>query len=411
MTLGDFLRRNARWLAAGALLSFLSSFGQTFFISVFAGEIRATFGLSHGQWGGIYTLGTALAALVMLWAGGLTDIFRVRHLGPVILLGLALACLAMAFNPFAGLLFVVVFALRFFGQGMSSHIALVAMTRWFDATRGRALAVATMGFALGEACLPLSFVALMGVTDWHLLWVLSAAIVLAAVPLLTRLLREERTPQSHAEKTVSAGMGNRHWTRKDVLTHPLFWFMVPAILGPPAFVTAYFFHQVHLAEIKGWAHVELVRLFPVYTGLSLATAMGAGWALDRLGAVRLMPFMQLPMVAAFTIYALSDTPPVMLAGLAFMAVTSGCMATLPNAFWAEVFGTRHIGAIKAMATAVMVLGSAIGPGVTGLLIDLGIGIQTQFLGIAAWFVLTTVLMSIGIARARAALAPPLSASA
>lgn len=403
MTLRSFLRDNAPWLAAGALLSFLSSFGQTFFISVFAGEIRAEFGLSHGQWGGIYSLGTTLAALVMVWAGGLTDVFRVRALGPVILLGLALACLAMAFNPFGWALFGVIFALRFFGQSMSSHIALVAMTRWFDAMRGRALAIATMGFAVGEALLPLSFVALMEVTDWHNLWILASVVTLLAIPLLMLLLRQERTPQSHAEKTVSLGMRGRHWKRKDVLTHPLFWFMVPAILGPPSFVTAYFFHQVHVATVKGWEHVELVRLFPVYTGLSVAVMVGSGWALDKLGAVRLMPFLQVPMIAAFVLFSVSGTPGMMLAGLTCMALTTGSSNTLPSAFWAEVYGTAHIGSIKALAAAVMVFGSAIGPGLTGVLIDLGVGIETQFLGIAVYFVLATVLMTIGITRARAEL--------
>ena len=94
----SFLRDNARWLSAGALLTFLSSFGQTFFISIFAGEIREGFQLSHGQWGGIYTMGTTVSAIVMVWAGGLTDQFRVRSLGAVILGMLMLACLAMALN-------------------------------------------------------------------------------------------------------------------------------------------------------------------------------------------------------------------------------------------------------------------------------------------------------------------------
>ena len=304
---------------------------------------------------------------------------------------------------FGWALFGVIFALRFFGQSMSSHIALVAMTRWFDAMRGRALAIATMGFAVGEALLPLSFVALMEVTDWHNLWILASVVTLLAIPLLMLLLRQERTPQSHAEKTVSLGIRGRHWKRKDVLTHPLFWFMVPAILGPPSFVTAYFFHQVHVATVKGWEHVELVRLFPVYTGLSVAVMVGSGWALDKLGAVRLMPFLQVPMIAAFVLFSVSGTPGMMLAGLACMALTTGSSNTLPSAFWAEVYGTAHIGSIKALAAAVMVFGSAIGPGLTGVLIDLGVGIETQFLGIAVYFVLATVLMTIGITRARAEL--------
>ena len=162
----SFLLQNAPWLAAGALLAFLSSFGQTFFISVFAGEIRAEFGLSHGAWGGIYSLGTTLSAAVMVWAGGLTDRFRARVLGSGVLVLLALACLSMAFST-VWLLPLVIFALRLTGQGMTSHISAVAMARWFVAMRGRALSIAALGFSFGEALLPIVFVALLGMFDWR----------------------------------------------------------------------------------------------------------------------------------------------------------------------------------------------------------------------------------------------------
>lgn len=405
MSMLAFLSRNAPWLAAGGLLTFLSSFGQTFFISIFAGEIRAEFGLSHGAWGGIYSLGTAASAVVMIWSGALTDLFRVRVMGPIVLLGLATACIAMALNPVVWALPLVIFALRLFGQGMSSHIAVVAMSRWFIATRGRALSIATMGFALGEAALPVSFVALMAVMDWHLLWLVSSVIVLAAIPVLMLLLRQERTPQSMAQESASTGMQGRHWTRRQALRHPLFWTMVPAILGPAAFNTAFFFHQVHFAEIKDISHVELVAFFPLYTGMGIAAMFASGWALDRLGTARLMPFYQLPMVVSFIAFSLATGPLGAMIGFLFLAITTGANSTLPNAFWAEFYGTAHIGAIKAMAAAVMVLGSAIGPGLTGLLIDLGIGLETQFIGVAAYFLFTTAMMMIGIGRARVDLLP------
>ncbi len=405
MSMLTFLSRNAPWLAAGGLLTFLSSFGQTFFISIFAGEIRAEFGLSHGAWGGIYSLGTAASAVVMIWSGALTDLFRVRVMGPIVLLGLATACIAMALNPVVWALPLVIFALRLFGQGMSSHIAVVAMSRWFIATRGRALSIATMGFALGEAALPVSFVALMAVMDWHLLWLVSSVVVLAAIPVLMLLLRQERTPQSMAQESASTGMQGRHWTRRQALRHPLFWTMVPAILGPAAFNTAFFFHQVHFAEIKDISHVELVAFFPLYTGMGIAAMFASGWALDRLGTARLMPFYQLPMVVSFIAFSLATGPLGAMIGFLFLAITTGANSTLPNAFWAEFYGTAHIGAIKAMAAAVMVLGSAIGPGLTGLLIDLGIGLETQFIGVAAYFLFTTMMMMIGIGRARVDLLP------
>ncbi|WP_306110374.1 MULTISPECIES: MFS transporter [Roseovarius] len=400
MRLLDFLRDNLPFLSAGMLLTFLSSFGQTFFISLFAGEIRAAFDLSHGQWGGIYTLGTTASALVMVWAGGLTDFFRVRTLAPIILILLAFACLSMAFNPVWWGLIAVIFALRFTGQGMTSHLAVVAMSRWFIATRGKALSIATLGFALGEALLPIVFVALLAVYDWHMLWVAAALIALVGVPVIHRLLRLERTPQSLAETDQSLGMESRHWNRNQALFHWLFWFMVPALLGPAAFNTAFFFHQVHFADLKGIPHVQLVALYPFYTAVGIVAMVLSGWALDRWGTARLIPFFQLPMVAAFGIFAISDNTLTLLSGLFFLGLTTGANTTLPNAFWAEFYGTARLGSIKAMAAAVMVFGSAIGPGLTGMGIDLGLGLESQYLIVAGYFVFTTLMMTIGITRAK-----------
>ena len=400
-----FLRSNAPWLSAGFLLTMLSGFGQTYFISIFAGEIRAEFNLSHGEWGGIYTLGTGASAVVMVWAGALTDRFRIRALGMVILPMVMLACFLMAGVTAAWLLTFVIFALRFSGQGMMSHLAVVAMARWFVAARGRALAIAGLGFSVGEAFLPLVFVSLLAVLDWRLLWVASGFVALAGVPILLLLLRKERTPQSFAEEDQSLGMNAQHWTRGQAIRHPLFWFMVPALLGPPAFGTAFFFQQVHYANIKGLEHIQLVSLFPIYTGLSILSMMFAGWVLDKIGTARLIPWIQLPMIAAFWVFGVADGLVLIVLGIAFFATTTGAQATVPNAFWAEFYGTRHLGSIKALASAIMVLGSALGPGITGTLIDLGVGLETQYLFISGFFVLTTAMVWFGIRQARRALPP------
>lgn len=403
----SFFRDNAPWLTAGALLTFLSSFGQTYFISIFAGEIRTEFNLSHAAWGGIYALGTTLSALVMVWAGGLTDRYRSRSLGTAILLFLAFACLFMALNPFAALLPLVIFCLRFGGQGMVSHIAVVSMSRWFVANRGKALSIAGLGFALGEAALPIVFVAALTVLDWRFLWGFAALMALAGIPALRVLLRQERTPQSHAESNASLGMDQRHWTRAAALRHPLFWFMVPALLGPAAFSTAFFFQQVHFAEIKGLAHLQLVALFPLYTGVAVTAMIGSGWLLDRFGTPRVIPWFQLPMIFGFALFAAAQGQGTVAMGLGFVALTTGANATLPNAFWAEFYGTAHMGAIKAMAAAVMVLGSALGPGLTGVLIDAGIALDQQYWGVALYFLLSSALMWMGVRRFRVNLSAPL----
>lgn len=401
-----FIRLNARWLLAGMLLTFSSSYGQTFFISVFAGSIREEFGLSHGTWGSVYALGTIASAAVMVWAGALTDTFMVRTISVYVLSLLAVSCVFMAQVNSVALLAIAIFLLRFAGQGMTSHLATVAMARWFVAARGRALSIAALGYSVGEAILPLIFVALLAVYSWRTLWIVAAVMALFALPVLLRLLKEERTPQSIAAATSAFGMNGRHWSRGAVLRHWLFWALVPSIVGPAAFGTAFFFHQVHMAEVKGWNHVELVALFPIFTGAGIVSMLVSGWAIDRFGTARLMPVFQLPSALGFVLFSISDT----LAGGAFaialMGLTVGMNSTLPGAFWAEFYGTLHLGSIKALAAALMVLGSAIGPGITGFVIDAGINFEDQMFGIAAYFLAASILIWPVIYRARAMLAAP-----
>lgn len=402
MKTSDFLLDNARWLSAGALMMFMSSFGQTFFISLFSNPIRSEFSLSHGQWSTIYSVGTAASAGVMLWAGGLADKFRTQHLGSLVLICLACACAFMAWNVSVGLLAISVFLLRFFGQGMASHAAVVAMSRWFVATRGRALAVSTFGFTIGEALFPIVIVAAMTLFDWRLLWVGACLITLSGLPYLWWSLRTERSPQQMVNDNQSLGMHDKHWSRRNVFKHPLFWLMTPALLGPSAFNTAFFFHHAHFAEIKGMSQLALVSLFPIYTAVSVTAMLVSGWLVDRLGSARTIPLYQLPMVLGFVCFYRASDWLLICAGLVLLAMSAGANSTLPNVFWAEFYGTRHIGAIKAMAAGIMVLGSALGPLATGYFIDFGVTLDAQYLWIACFFVFATLCMLTGILRFREA---------
>ncbi|MGJ8610386.1 MAG: MFS transporter [Octadecabacter sp.] len=396
----SFIRENAPFVATGALLSFLSSFGQTYFISIFGGEIRETYGLSNGDWGLIYMIGTMMSAAVMVFAGGLADRFRVRQLGITVILLLGVSCVLMAFNPYAALLPFVIFFLRFFGQGMTTQVATVAMARWFIATRGRALAVAAMGYMLAEATLPLLMVWLKSHVDWHIIWVGCALFCFAMAPVLFRLLRLERTPQSVADTDQSTGLYGKHWTRADALRHPLFWAMAPAVMSFSGFGTAFWFHQVHFAEIKGYSHLALVAVFPLGTITIFFSTIFYGWAVDRVGAVRLLPFYLLPYGVAFILHWYAPSLGWTALALILMGASAGGQSTLLNACWAEFFGTMHLGSIKAAVTALMVLGSAIGPGLSGWLIDKGVGYENQMLGYAAMFFIAAALLLYPVAVVR-----------
>jgi MFS family permease len=394
----EFLILNGRWLLAGGLIALASGFGQTFFISIFAGEIMAEFSLTDGQWGGTYTLATSASALVMLWAGTLSDRFRARALATGVLILLAAACLFMAWNRSAWALILAIFALRFTGQGMLSHIAVVAVARWFVRARGKALAISTLGFSAAEAFLPIIFVALMVVYPWRSLWVVAAVVSLVYIPVMLILMRTERTPQSMAAEAGSTGLGDRHWRRPDVLRHWLFWVMLPTMIAPSFFVTSLFFQQVHLSASKGWDHVHFVALFPLFTAAAVVTNLLTGWAIDRFGCRRLMPVFLLPMAAGFVVFAWGATLAAAAVGFILIGATGGAAASLFGAFWPEFYGTRHLGAVKSLASAMMVLGSALGPGLTGWLIDLGIPFKDQMVAYAIYVAL--VCLSAGWAMRR-----------
>lgn len=398
--IGPFLRENGLWLGACALLSFLSSFGQTFLISVFAGDIRATWDLSHTGWGGLYATATTASAVAMVLAGGVADRLRVRHLGALVLLALAAAALALSQVQTLWALGVTVFFLRFLGQGMLSHIAYTAVARWFIASRGRAVALVTLGFSLGEAFLPLTFVALKAQMDWRQIWIGVALLLALLAPLIWATLRHERTPQSFAGDSGSTGRGGRMWTRADVLRDPVFWLMLPALIGPPTWNTAFFFHQVHLAEVKDWGHAALVSLFPFYTATGVAAALGSGWLIDRIGTARMLPYYLLGLAAGYAVFAAAQTPLAGALGLMLMGVSVGMHGTMMSTFWADAFGTRHIGAIRALLGGIMVLGTAIGPGVSGALIDAGLDYARQGWGVALWFLGASALAGLAARRMR-----------
>ena len=392
----EFIRSNIAWLLAGFILALNSSFGQTFFISIFAGKIQAYFNLTHGDWGSIYMTGTLASAIAMIWAGTSSDIFRARSIGALVLIGLGLSTLLMALNPVVWMLPLIIFLLRFLGQGMLPHISSVSMSRWFVSQRGKALAISNTGYALGEAFLPVLFTVLMLSYHWQNLWVVASLFCFLMVPLIWVLLKNERTPQSLAKEVTAFGLLGKSWSRKEVITHPLFWLIFPAIIGPSACITSFFFQQVYFAEVKGWTHLQLVALFPLYTLVAILFSLVSGWALDKFGLDRIIPFYQIPFVFAFVLFYFVSTQLGLAIGLCFLAISAGANSTLPTAFWAEYYGTQYLGTIKALGTAIMVLGSAVGPGMTGFLIDWGFAIEKQYFIFGLYFIFSTLLMYVGI---------------
>ena len=163
----DFLAENSRFLAFGFLMALCSSYGQTFFISVFSGEIRNEFDLSHGTFGLIYSTATLLSGLCMISAGRQIDRIDLRDFSTAVCMGLVVASILTGWTTSVVMLGVAIFALRLSGQGLMSHTSMTAMARYFEQDRGKAISIANLGFPAGQALFPVIGVALAAAIGWR----------------------------------------------------------------------------------------------------------------------------------------------------------------------------------------------------------------------------------------------------
>lgn len=383
-----FLRSNLRWLTAGFILTFASAFGQTWFISLFAGDIKAEHGLTDGSWGSLYTIATLSAAGLMFWRGSVADTMPLSRLAPVMALIFAVAAVGMAMAGSVWFLGLCLFALRFCGQGMFTHIAMTAMGRWFEATRGRAVALASLGHPSGEIVVPILAVLLIAVIGWRPTWILVAVILCFGIaPMLWLLLRDDRAPQGHSSAARLPGLMGRQWERRDAARHWLLPALLPVLLTPGFIGTVVFFHQVHIAEVKGWT---LVQMAPGYSAFAISTvvaAFAAGWAADRFGPQRLLPVLLLPMGVGVALIAPSEQVVAWYVALGVIGITQGMSSALWGVLLPVVYGTQHLGSIRSLATTIMVVSTAIGPGITGVLIDRGVNFPTQSLFMGLWCIM------------------------
>ncbi len=373
----SFLRAHGRLIGFGFFMYFCSSAGQTFYIALFGGELRSAFGLSHGAFGTIYAAATLASAATLVWAGRLIDRAPLPVFAAAVMAGLAGVSLLMGAVWSVGALAVALFGLRLFGQGLAGHTAGTAMARYFEAERGRALGVAVLGLPAGKFVLPLLVVAGLAAAGWREVWVVSGLVLLALAPLVFVLLKGHgaRDDALKARRAAAAAEGRGDSTLGTALRDAGLWLRLPALLAPPAIFTGLVFHQVHLAESKGWSLGLIAGSFTVFAVASVAATVAAGPLVDRLSARRLIPVFLAPIALSCIALALGEAPAAAPVFLALLGLGTGISFVLGGALWPELYGTAHLGAIKSFVGAAMVFSTGLAPAVMGVLFDRGYSVE------------------------------------
>jgi len=388
-------------------MTFWSSPGQTFLISLFSGEIRAELDLSDGEFAGIYSLATLASAILVIWSGALVDRIDLKKLSLWVVFGLAAGCGLMSISDSVLTLLLSLFVLRQLGQGLMFIISSTAMVRYLDEHKGKASALASIGYAVSEAVMPGLLVALLLWVGWRQSWQVAAVLLtIFMVPAILYLLRDHG--QRHSDYLIrldddgggESGYDNngtgrtyrrRQWTRAEVLRDRHFYLFAPGLMSQPLMFTGFIFHQVHLVESKGWPLLGWATLFSLYAVVSVATKLVCGPLIDRFGAIRMIPLVALPMGLGLLILALADSLAWGGVFLVLTGITVGFQSTTVAPFWSEMYGSQHLGAIKSLGAAAMVFCTALSPIVIGWQIDLGVSMETLAMAAAIYVFLTSAL--------------------
>ncbi len=381
--MNTILRSEWRLLLFGFLLSFWSTPGQTFFISLFSGAIRDELSLTHGEFGGIYSLATLLSACVIIWTGSLIDRIDLKKFSLIIVCGTALGCISLSYSHDAVTLLVSIFLVRHIGQGLSTLTSVTTMVRYLEPIKGKATAISQTGYSLAEAIMPSIVIAVMLWLGWRTTWLATAlAIIIMMVPATCVLLRTHA--KRHAEylrvlreRSIYSKdtCHQRQWTRSEVLGDKRFYMFIPALLAHAVLFTGFIFHQIFLVESKGWPLSLWGFLFIVYASIAFLFSLVSGHLIDKYGAVRLIPVGPLPLGLGLLLLSMSSETVTAVCFMILLGFSSGFVNTLSGPFFSEMYGNRHLATIKSLSTAMMVFSSSLSPFLLGWFFDMGVALE------------------------------------
>ena len=380
-----------RVVAFGFLLNLSSAFGQTHFISLFNAQLRESFSLTHGEIGALYSAATLCSAAILPWAGKLIDSADLRRYAAAVVFGLGCAAATLSFAAAAWQLALAFFCLRLFGQGLSSHTGMTATARMTQKSRGKSVSIAGLGMSVGEAIAPPIVAALLVVLHWREVWQTAALFQFIFVLALSQLILRG-IPCAPPSSQIGADEKNESWTRGQVLRDPRFWLAAPAIFAPPCVVTALFFHQYSLAEYKNADFSIWTAGVAAYSAGSVLASLAAGVLTDKFGGARLVKWMLAPLVLSVLLPVWADFPALSFAYYGLMGMSAGISVPSVNALWVEMYGRAHLGAVRAFAHSMVVLFSALGPAVYGLLLDFGVSWKSVLLLTAAWLLAAAAVL-------------------
>ena len=381
----------------GFIFTFFSSFGQSFFLGLFNSSIRETLSISHGQFGSIYASATLLSSFVLVWVGKKIDDMNISKFALYVVILLSISSFLFSKISSITFLFFAIFLMRLSGQGLMSHSASTTVSRYFEKSRGKALSTSWLGLSSAEFIMPLTIVFLLTFIEWRTLWISISLLIILVLPVIIFLTVRDVKLDTRENFSINSKLTKKikQWKRVEVLKDYRFYIITINMLAMPSIATGTFVYQSFITSSKGWGPYIIAQSFMVYSILSLITLFISGFLIDKFSSRRLLFFMNIPLIfSVFVLYNYSD-PISSFIFLGLIGISNGFANVLGTSTWAEIYGVKYIGSIKALTTSLMVFSTAFGTALFGLLIDKGFSIE-QIALFSGSYILTGIILLFSI---------------
>ena len=360
----------------GFIFTFFSSFGQSFFLGLFNSSIRDALSITHGQFGSIYASATLLSSIVLVWIGKKIDDVNILKFASYVIIFLSASCFIFSKISSVIFLFVGIFLMRLAGQGLSSHTATTTISRFFEKNRGRALSTGWLGLSLAEFIMPVVIVFLLTFIEWRDIWVSISILVILVLPAATFILVKEVKLDTREETKIEENNKEiKQWKRIEVLKDYRFYIICMTMLAMPWIATGSFVYQSFISSSKDWGPYVIAQSFMAYSILSVITLFISGFLIDKFSSRKLLIYMNIPLLFGTIVLYYFDASLSSFVFFGLVGVTNGLANVLGSSTWAEIYGVKYIGSIKAFTTALMVFSTAFGTALFGFLIDIGFSIE------------------------------------
>ena len=356
----------------GFIFTFFSSFGQSYFLGLFNSSIREALSITHGQFGSIYASATLCSSVLLIWVGKKIDDVNIFKFAFFVIILLSFACFFFSRVTSIFLLFIAIFLMRFSGQGMMSHTASTTISRYFTRTRGRALSISWFGLSSAEFIMPVLMVYLLTIIDWQNLWLIFSITVLIVLPIASFLLIKNLNLDSRETNDENIkDIEIKQWKRREVIKDYRFYIISLNMLAMPWIFTGFAVFQSFVQTSKGWGPYVIAQSFMSYSILSVLTLFLSGFLIDKFTSRKLLIYMNIPLLLSVIVLFFFDTPVTAFVFLGLVGISNGFANILGSSTWAELYGVKYLGSIKALTTALMVFATAFGTALFGYLIDIG----------------------------------------